>query len=78
MPWTRSDLASLFGASLPSTRQSEQEKMLIGLKEALDFGEQHTRGIVAINTPTFEMLVATINVAERYNIPMILQHAECA
>ena len=50
--------------------------MLIGLKEALDFGEQHNCGIAAINTPTFEMLVATINVAERYNIPMILQHAE--
>ena len=49
--------------------------MLIGLKEALDFGEQHNCGIAAINTPTFEMLVATINVAERYNIPMILQHA---
>ena len=26
--------------------------MLIGLKEALDFGEQHNCGIAAINTPT--------------------------
>ena len=50
--------------------------MLIGLQEALDFGEQHNCGIAAVNTPTFEMLVATIRVAERHGIPMILQHAE--
>ncbi len=50
--------------------------MLISLKEALEFGEKHNCGIAAINTPTFEMLVAAINVAERYGIPLIVQHAE--
>jgi fructose-bisphosphate aldolase class II len=50
--------------------------MLIGLKEALEFGEKNNCGIAAINTPTLEMLVATIKVAERYNIPLVIQHAE--
>ncbi len=50
--------------------------MLIGLKEALDYGEKNNVGIAAINTPTLEMLVATIKVAERYNIPLVIQHAE--
>ncbi len=50
--------------------------MLIGLTEALDFGEKHNCGIAAINTPTLEMLLASIKVAEKYNIPFIIQHAE--
>ncbi|WP_036922565.1 class II fructose-bisphosphate aldolase [Propionicicella superfundia] len=50
--------------------------MLIGLKEALEFGEKNNCGIASINTPTLEMLVATIKVAERHNIPLIIQHAE--
>ncbi|MGI5950728.1 MAG: class II fructose-bisphosphate aldolase, partial [Brooklawnia sp.] len=50
--------------------------MLISLKEALDYGQKYNCGLAAINTPTFEMLTATIKIAERYNIPMILQHAE--
>jgi fructose-bisphosphate aldolase class II len=50
--------------------------MLISLKEALEFGEKNNCGIAAVNTPTLEMLVAAINVAEKYDIPLILQHAE--
>lgn len=50
--------------------------MLISLGEALDFGQKHNCGIAAINTPTFEMLVAAITVAERHGIPLIVQHAE--
>ena len=50
--------------------------MLISLKEALAYGEENNCGIAAVNTPTFEMLVAAINVAERYDVPMILAHAE--
>lgn len=50
--------------------------MLIGLKEALDYGEKYNCGLAAINTPTLEMLVAAIKVAERHDIPLILQHAE--
>ncbi len=50
--------------------------MLIGLKEALDYGEKYNCGIAAINTPTLELLLSAIAVAERYGVPMILQHAE--
>lgn len=50
--------------------------MLIGLKEALDYGERYNCGIAAVNTPTLELLLSAIAVAERYGIPMILQHAE--
>ncbi|MGO1591801.1 MAG: class II fructose-bisphosphate aldolase [Ancrocorticia sp.] len=50
--------------------------MLISLKEALAYGEENGYGIAAVNTPTFEMLTAAISVAERFDIPMILAHAE--
>lgn len=50
--------------------------MLISLQDTLDYAEDHDCAIAAVNTPTFEMLTATINVAERYNIPLIIQHAE--
>lgn len=50
--------------------------MLISLKEALDYAERNDCGIAAINTPTYEMLLATVRVAERRNVPIIIQHAE--
>lgn len=50
--------------------------MLISLKEALEYGEKNNCGIAAINTPTFEMLLAAVRTAERHNIPLIVQHAE--
>ncbi|MGA4669396.1 class II fructose-bisphosphate aldolase [Propionibacteriaceae bacterium Y1923] len=50
--------------------------MLISLKEALAYGEKNNCGIAAINTPTLELLLATIKVAEKHGVPMILQHAE--
>lgn len=50
--------------------------MLIGLKEALDYGEKFNCGIAAVNTPTLELLLSTIKVAEQRGVPMILQHAE--
>lgn len=50
--------------------------MLIGLKEALDYAEKNNAALAAINTPNLEMLLAVIKVAERYNIPMVVQHAE--
>lgn len=55
---------------------SKENRMLISLKEALAYGEENNCGIAAINTPTFEMLVAAINVAERFDVPLILAHAE--
>ncbi|MGA4508837.1 class II fructose-bisphosphate aldolase [Propionibacteriaceae bacterium G1746] len=50
--------------------------MLISLKEALAYGEKNNCGIAAINTPTLELLLATIKVAENHGVPMIVQHAE--
>lgn len=50
--------------------------MLIGLREALDYAEQNNCGIAAINTPTLELLLGTMKVAERYNVPLVLQHAQ--
>lgn len=50
--------------------------MLISLHEALEYAEKNNVGIAAINTPTFEMLLAAIRTAEKYNIPLIIQHAE--
>ncbi len=50
--------------------------MLIGLREALDHADQTNCGIAAINTPTLELLLATVRVAERHNVPVIIQHAQ--
>lgn len=50
--------------------------MLIGLRHALDYAEQNNCGIAAINTPTLELLLATVKVAERHNVPVIVQHAQ--
>lgn len=50
--------------------------MLIGLREALDYAETNNCGIAAINTPTLELLLGTVKVAERYNVPLVLQHAQ--
>ena len=50
--------------------------MLIGLRDALDFAESRNCGIAAINTPTLELLLAAIKVAERHQVPLVLQHAQ--
>ena len=50
--------------------------MLTGLKETLDYAESHSCAIAAVNTPTFEALTATLRVAERLNVPVILAHAQ--
>ena len=50
--------------------------MLIGLREALDYAETNNCGIAAINTPTLELLLGTVKVAERYNVPLVVQHAQ--
>ena len=49
--------------------------MLIGLRHALDFAESRNCGIAAINTPTLELLLGAVKVAERYQVPLIVQHA---
>ncbi len=50
--------------------------MLIGLRDALDYAEQNNCGIAAINTPTLELLLGAVKVAERYQVPLIVQHAQ--
>lgn len=50
--------------------------MLISLHDALAYAEEKNCAIAAVNTPTFEMLLAAIRTAERHRIPLILQHAE--
>ncbi|WP_130864767.1 class II fructose-bisphosphate aldolase [Acidipropionibacterium timonense] len=50
--------------------------MLIGLREALSYADQHNSAIAAVNTPFFEALTATIRVGERTGLPIILQCAQ--
>lgn len=50
--------------------------MLISLHEALEYADNNNVAIAAINTPTYEMLLAAIRAAERRNVPMIVQHAQ--
>lgn len=50
--------------------------MLVNLQEILDIAEQENYGIAAFNVPTFENLAAAIKVSEKYNKPIIIQHAQ--
>lgn len=50
--------------------------MLISLAEAFDYAERTNSGLAAVNTPFFEALLATIDVGEETNTPIILQFAQ--
>lgn len=50
--------------------------MLIGLNEALDWAQRTNSALAAVNTPFFEGLLGTIDVAERAGVPIILQFAQ--
>lgn len=50
--------------------------MIIGLDEALAYGQERGIAIAAVNTPFFEGLLATIAAAEATGVPVILQHAQ--
>ncbi|MEF2290909.1 class II fructose-bisphosphate aldolase [Virgibacillus dokdonensis] len=50
--------------------------MLVTLKEVMEVAEKRNCGIAAINTPTFESLVAAISAAEKNTTPIIIQHAQ--
>lgn len=50
--------------------------MLIGLRDALDYADANNCGIAAINTPTLELLLSSVKVAEKYGVPLIVQHAQ--
>lgn len=46
------------------------------LKELLDFAEARGCAVGAFNTPTFENVVAVITAAEKFDVPVIISHAE--
>lgn len=50
--------------------------MLVNLEKILQIAEDNQYAIAAFNTPTFENMVAALNVAEKLQVPVILQHAE--
>lgn len=50
--------------------------MLVSLNEIMEIAEAKNYGVAAFTVPTFENIVSAINVAEKYNLPIILQHAE--
>ena len=50
--------------------------MLVNLKEILNYAEEKKCAIAAINAPTLEMAIATIDAAEELNTPIIIMHAQ--
>lgn len=50
--------------------------MLINLKDILKFAEENKIALGAFNTPCFEALDAVIQTAEKWNMPVIIEHAE--
>ena len=50
--------------------------MLVNLQEVLSYAEQKGCAIGAFNTPNFECIMAVIKNAERFQIPVIIEHAQ--
>lgn len=50
--------------------------MLVTLDEVLKLGRERRIGVGAINTPNLETIVAALSVAEEYNMPIIIAHAQ--
>ena len=50
--------------------------MLVTLKEILKIAVERNCAIGAFNTPNFECIRAVIDTAEKYNVPVIISHAE--
>jgi len=50
--------------------------MLVNLNYVLDWAEKHKCAIGAFNTPTSDNMRAVIGAAEKYNVPVIIMHAE--
>ena len=50
--------------------------MLVTLKEILKMAEERGCAIGAFNTPNLECIRAVIDTAEKYNVPVIISHAE--
>lgn len=50
--------------------------MLVSLNEILKMAEERNCAIGAFNTPNLECIRAVIDTAEKYNVPVIISHAE--
>ena len=50
--------------------------MLVTLKEVLNYAMENKCAVGSFNTPTLENIQATLNAAEKLNVPVILMHAE--
>ena len=50
--------------------------MLVNLKEILSYAEKNQCAIGAFNTPNFECIMAVLQNAETYQIPVIISHAQ--
>ena len=50
--------------------------MLVTLNEILKMAEERGCAIGAFNTPNLECIRAVIDTAEKYNVPVIISHAE--
>lgn len=50
--------------------------MLVNLQEVLKIAEKERYAIGSFNTPNFENIIAVLTNAEKYNIPVIISHAE--
>lgn len=50
--------------------------MLVNLQEVLSYAEKNQCAIGAFNTPSFECIIAVLHNAEKYNVPVIIEHAQ--
>lgn len=50
--------------------------MLVNLQEILAYAEKKSCAIGAFNTPNFECIMAVIHNAEKFQIPVIIEHAQ--
>src|SRR5690554_1220346 len=50
--------------------------MLVNLKEILEIAEAKKCAIGAFNTPNLESIMAVIETAEKFQVPVIISHAE--
>jgi fructose-bisphosphate aldolase, class II len=50
--------------------------MLVNLEQILKYAEEKKCALAAINAPTLEMAIATIEAAEELNTPIIIMHAQ--
>ncbi|MCI2068527.1 MAG: class II fructose-bisphosphate aldolase [Bacilli bacterium] len=50
--------------------------MLANLKDVFKYAEEHKCAIGAFNTPNLENLKAVLDTVEKYNVPVIISHAQ--